>query len=66
MTALSSDVNATDEYKSKEIIVHETLSDNSCTEVGKSERNIVNKILSQKNSANVSENNITEIKRQRA
>ena len=59
MTAPSSNVNATDEEKSKEIIVHETLSDNSCMDVRKSERNIVNETLLQKNFANISENNIT-------
>ena len=62
MTSPSSNVNVTDEDKSKKIIVHETLSENSSTDLSKSERNIVNKNLSQNNSANVSEYTITEIK----
>ena len=62
MTALSSDVNATDEYKSKEIIVHETLSENSSKDVSESEHNIVNETLSQNNSADVPEYTITKLK----
>ena len=62
MSAPSSNVNVTDKEESKEIIVHENLSENSYTYVSKSERNIVNKNLSQNNSADVSENNITELK----
>ena len=46
MTAPSSNVNVTDEDESKEIIVHETLSENNSKYVSKSERNIVNEILS--------------------
>ena len=42
MTAPSSNVNVTDEDESKEIIVHETLSENNSKDVGESERNIVN------------------------
>ena len=42
--------------------MHETLSENSSTNVSKSERNIVNKTLPQNNSADVSENTITELK----
>ena len=41
-TAPSLNVNVTEEDESKEIIVHKTLSENSSTDVGKSERNIVN------------------------
>ena len=62
MTALSSNVNVTDEDESKEIIVHETLSENNSKDVSKSERNIVNETLSQNNSADVPENTITEFK----
>ena len=62
MTAPSSNVNITDEDKSKEIIVHETLSDNNTKDVSESERNIINEILSQNNSADVPENTITEFK----
>ena len=42
--------------------MHETLSENSSTDVSKSERNIVNKTLLQNNSTDVSENTITELK----
>ena len=45
ITALSSNINVTDEDEPKEIIMHETLSDNSFTDIGKSERRIVNKTL---------------------
>ena len=45
----SSNVNVTDEDKSKEIIVHETLSGNQSKDVNESECNIVHKTLSQKN-----------------
>ena len=62
MTAPSSNVNVTDEDESKEIIVHETLSENSSTDISELERNTVNKNLQQNNSADVSENNITELK----
>ena len=62
MNAPSSNVNATDEDKSKEIIVHETLLEKNSTNVSKSERNIVNETLSLNNSAHVPENNITELK----
>ena len=62
MTDPSSDVNVTYEDKSKEIIVHKTLLENSSTDVSKSERNIINETLSQNNSADVPENNITELK----
>ena len=42
--------------------MHETLSENSSTDVSKSERNIVNKTILQNNSADVSDNTITELK----
>ena len=61
-TALSSNVNVTDEDESKEIIVHETLSENNSKDVSKSERNIVNETLSQNNYVDVPENTITELK----
>ena len=61
-TAPSSNVNTTDEDESKEIIVHETLSENKSKDVSESEHNIVNKILLQNNSADVPDNDITEFK----
>ena len=61
-TAPSSKVNVTDKDESKEIIVHETLLEHSSTDVRKSECNIINKPLSQNNSADVSENTISELK----
>ena len=61
-TAPSSNVNVTDEDESKEIIVHETLSENNSKDVSKSERNVVNETLSQNNSAEVPDNDITELK----
>ena len=42
--------------------MYKTLSENSSTDISKSERNIVNETLSQNNSAEVSENTITELK----
>ena len=42
--------------------MHETLSENSSTDVSKSERNIANKTILQNNSADVSDNTITELK----
>ena len=42
--------------------MHKTLSENTSTDVSKSERNIVNATLSQNNSTEVSENTITELK----
>ena len=59
MTALSSNVNVTNEEESKEIIVHETLSENSYTDVSESEPNIFNKTLLQNNYADVPKNTIT-------
>ena len=58
----SSNVNVTDEEKSKEIIVHETLLENQSKDVSESECNIVHKTLSQNNFAEVPENVITELK----
>ena len=62
MTAPSSNVNVTDEDESKEITVHETLSENSSKDVSESERDIVNKPLPQKNSADAPEYTILELK----
>ena len=62
MKNTSLNVNVTDEDKSKRIIVHEILSENSYTDISKSKRNIVNETLSQNNSANVSEYTIAELK----
>ena len=45
MTAPLSNVNVTDEDKSKEIIVHETLSENNSKDVSESEHKIVNETL---------------------
>ena len=42
--------------------MHKTFSENSSTYVSESERNIVNKNLSQKNSVDISENTIMELK----
>ena len=44
--------------------MHETLSGNSSTDVSKSERNIIDKILLQDISEDVSENTITELKKE--
>ena len=62
MTAPSSNVNVTDEDESKEIFVHETLSENNSTDVSEPERNIVNDTLLQNNSVDVPANTITELK----
>ena len=61
-TSPSLNVNVTDEDKSKEIIVHETLSENQSKDVSISECNIVHETLSQKNSTDVPDNVITELK----
>ena len=61
MTAPSLNVNVTDEDESKEIIVHNTFYENSYLDVGELERNIVNETISHNNSADVSENTITEL-----
>ena len=61
-TAPSSNINVTDEDKSKEIIVHETLSDNQYMDVSESECNIVHETLPQNNSSDVPANVITELK----
>ena len=53
MTTLSLIVNATDEDKSKRIIMYEGLLENCSTDVGRPKRNIVNEILSQNNYADV-------------
>ena len=58
-TATSLNVNVTHKYKSKEIIVHKTLSENKSKDVRKSECNIVHETLLQKNYADVPENVIT-------
>ena len=42
--------------------MYKTFSENNSKDVSKSERNIVNKTLSQKNSADVPENTITKLK----
>ena len=55
-TAPPSNVNVTDNYKSKGIIVHETLSENLSKDVRESECNIFHKTLSQKNSIDVPAN----------
>ena len=55
-TAPSSNVNITDEDESKEIIVHENLSENKSKDVRKSECNIVHRTLSQNNYKYVPDN----------
>ena len=62
VTDLSLNVNVTDKDKSKLIIGHESLWENCSTDIGKSKRNIVNETLLQKNSANILEYTITDIK----
>ena len=62
MTALSLNINVAYEDKYKEINVDENVSDNSSMDVSESERNIVNETLSQKNSADVPKNTITDLK----
>ena len=54
MTAPSSNANVTDRDESKQIIMYKTLSENSYTDVSKSEINIFNDTLLQNNYANVS------------
>ena len=61
-TALSLNVNVTDEDESKEIILHETLSENLSKDVSESECIIIHENLSQNNSADVPANVITELK----
>ena len=58
----SLNVKDTYEDKSKEIIVHEPLSENLSMDVSKSECNIVHETLSQNNSSDVLTNIITELK----
>ena len=60
MTSPSLNVNSTDEDESKRIIVHEGLSESFSTNKIKLKRRIVNKNLSQNNSAEVSDYTITE------
>ena len=62
MTDPSSNVNSTDKYESKRIIVHKGLSDNCSTHISKSKQNIINETLSQKNYADISEYTIAELK----
>ena len=62
LTAPSLNYNVTDKDESKRVIVHESLLENCSTDGSKLKRNIVNKTLSQNNSANVSEYTITELK----
>ena len=61
-TAPSSNVNVTDEDKSKEIILHKTLLENKSKGVSESKCNIVHETLSQNNSADVPDNVITQLK----
>ena len=61
-TAPSSNVNVTDKYESKEIIVHKNLSENQSKNVSESECNIVHKTLSQNNSVDVPDNVITQLR----
>ena len=61
-TAMSSNVNLTDEDESKEIIVRETLSENQYKDVNESECNIIHETLLQNNSADIPVNAITELK----
>ena len=61
-TSPSSNVNFTDEDKSKQIIVHKTLSENKSKDVSKSECNIVHETLLQNNSAGIPVNITTELK----
>ena len=58
-TSPSSNVKYTDEVESKEIIVHEPLSENISMGVSESECNIVHETLSQNNSSDVPTNVIT-------
>ena len=61
-TSPSSNVYVTDEDESKEIIVHETLSENQSMDVSELECNIVHETLLQNNSSDVPTNVITEVK----
>ena len=61
-TAPSLNVNFTDKDKSKEIIMHETLSGNKSMDISKPECNIVSETLLQNNSSDVPTNSITELK----
>ena len=55
----SLNVNVTEKYESKEIIVHETLLENISKDVSESECNIVHENLSQNNSTDLPANVIT-------
>ena len=61
-TAPPLNVNVTNKDESKEIIVHETLSENQSMDVSGSECNIVHGTLLQNNSTDVPANVITELK----
>ena len=61
-TSLSSNINVIDKDKSKEIIVHEILSENKSKDVSKSEFKFFHKTLLQNNSADVLDIAITELK----
>ena len=61
-TSPSSNVNVTDEDESKEITVHENLSENLSMDISESECIIVHETLSQNNSSDVPTNFITELK----
>ena len=61
-TAPPSNNNDADEGESKEIIVHETLSENQSMDVSESECNNIHETLSQNNSSDVPTNVITELK----
>ena len=58
----SSNVNVRDEDESKQIIVHETLSENQSMDVSELECNIVHETLPQNNSSDVPTNVIKELK----
>ena len=58
-TAPPSDVNDTEEDKSKELILHEPVSEDLSMDVSESECNIINGTLSQNNSTDVTTNNIS-------
>ena len=61
-TDLSLNVNVTDEEKTKEIIVQETLLENQSMDVSELECNIAHETLSQNNSSDVPNNVVTELK----
>ena len=61
-TAPSLNVNDTDKEESKEIIVHQPVSENLSMDVSESECNIVHETLLQNNSSDVPTNVITKLK----